>query len=51
MSGPHDNLNYDCRDQHDHHHFVSVIIAFIIFDIDVVIFISTSINHHALYED
>ena len=45
---PHDHLYHDC---HDHHNFISVIISFIILDIDIIILIIASINHHALYEE
>ena len=48
---PHDHLCHDCHDCHDHHHLISVIMSFIIFDIDIIILIIASINHHALYEE
>ena len=45
---PHNHLYHDC---HDHLHFISVINSFIILDIDIIILIIASINHHALYEE
>ena len=45
------HLYHDYHDCHDHHNFISVIISFIILDIDIIILINASINHHALYEE
>ena len=45
------HLYHDYHDCHDHHNFISVIISFIILDIDIIILIIAGINHHALYEE
>ena len=46
------HLYHDYHDCYDHHNFISVIVSFIILDIDIIILIIASINHHhALYEE